>query len=116
MHSDVQEECGTSRLVTALVLKFSGVQWDIIAVLTSYLMLNTRVHSTSLHSLMFSVSLHCHICISAQYRRIVMCGGLYAVHSKPFCMEDTLQDALKVQCSFSHAEKQQNDFSLRHKR
>ena len=41
VHSDIQEECGTSRLVTALVLKFSGAQWDVIAVLTSYLILNT---------------------------------------------------------------------------
>jgi len=38
---DLQEVCGSSRILTALVLKFAGVRWGAVALLTSYLMLNT---------------------------------------------------------------------------
>ena len=37
VYNDIQEVCGTSRLVTALVLT---VRWGSIALLTSFLMLN----------------------------------------------------------------------------
>jgi len=43
VHSDIQEVCGSSRIVTALVLKFAGTHWGVTALLTSYLMLNTWV-------------------------------------------------------------------------
>jgi len=38
---DIQEVCGSSRLLTALVLKFAGARWGAVALLTSYLTLNT---------------------------------------------------------------------------
>jgi len=38
---DIQEVCGSSRIVTALVLKFARAHWGAVALLTSYLMLNT---------------------------------------------------------------------------
>jgi len=41
VHSDIQGVCRSSRIVTALVLKITGVQWGAFALLTSYLMLNT---------------------------------------------------------------------------
>ena len=58
MHNDIQEVCETSRLVTALALTY---RWSSMALLTSYLMLNTSVWLTSLHSLIFSMSLHGHM-------------------------------------------------------
>jgi len=39
VHRDIQEVCGCSRLLTALVLKFAGVRWGAVALLTSYLTL-----------------------------------------------------------------------------
>ena len=41
VHRDIQELCGSSRLLTALVLKFAGARWGAVALLTSYLTLNT---------------------------------------------------------------------------
>ena len=41
VHSDIQEVCGISRTVTALVLKFTGVWYGAITLLTSSLKLNT---------------------------------------------------------------------------
>ena len=41
VHRDIQEVCGSSRLLTALVLKFAGARWGAVALLTSYLTLNT---------------------------------------------------------------------------
>ena len=41
VHRDIQEVCGSSRLLTALVLKFAGARWGVVALLTSYLTLNT---------------------------------------------------------------------------
>ena len=41
VHRDIQEVCGSSRILTALVLKFGGARWGIVDLLTSYLMLNT---------------------------------------------------------------------------
>ena len=38
---DIQEVCGSSRILTALVLKFAGAGWGTVALLTSDLMLNT---------------------------------------------------------------------------
>ena len=38
---DIQEVCGSSRILTALVLKFAGARWGAVALLTSYLTLNT---------------------------------------------------------------------------
>ena len=40
---DIQEVCGSSRILTALVLKFAGARWGAVALLTSYLTLNTGV-------------------------------------------------------------------------
>ena len=40
-YSDIQEECGSSRIVTALSLNVAGVRWGTTALLTSYPMLNT---------------------------------------------------------------------------
>jgi len=39
VHWDIQEVCGTSRIVTALVPKFAGMHWG--TVILSYLTLNT---------------------------------------------------------------------------
>ena len=41
VYNDMQEVCGSSGLVTALVLRFAGDQRGLIAVWTFYLMLNT---------------------------------------------------------------------------
>ena len=41
VHRDIQEVCENSRILTALVLKFAGVRWGTVALLTSYLTLNT---------------------------------------------------------------------------
>ena len=41
MHNDTQEVCGSSRLVTALVLTIDGVRWGLNALQTSYLMLKS---------------------------------------------------------------------------
>jgi len=41
VHSDLQEVCGSSRIVTALVLKFAGACWGATASSTPYPMLNT---------------------------------------------------------------------------
>jgi len=38
---DIQEVCRSSRVLTALVLKFAGARWGAVALLTSYLTLNT---------------------------------------------------------------------------
>jgi len=38
---DIQEVCGSSRILTALVLKFAEARWGAVALLTSYLTLNT---------------------------------------------------------------------------
>jgi len=43
VHRDTQEVCRSSRILTALVLKFARARWDAVARLTSYLMLNTSV-------------------------------------------------------------------------
>ena len=43
VHRDIQEVCGSSRILTAPVFKFAGVCWGVVALLTSYLMLNTSV-------------------------------------------------------------------------
>jgi len=40
-HSDIQEVCGSRGIVTALVLKFTELQWGATLLLTSYLILNT---------------------------------------------------------------------------
>ena len=40
VYRDIQEVCGSSRLLTALVLKFAGARWGAVALLTSYLTLN----------------------------------------------------------------------------
>jgi len=32
---DIQEVCGSSRILTALVLKFTGARWGAVALLTS---------------------------------------------------------------------------------
>ena len=40
---DIQEVCGSSRILTALVLKFAGALWGAVALLTSYLTFNTGV-------------------------------------------------------------------------
>ena len=39
--SKIQEVCRSSRILTALVLKFAGVRWGAVALLTSYPTLNT---------------------------------------------------------------------------
>ena len=39
--SDIQEVCGSHGIVTALVLKFTELQWGATLLLTSYLILNT---------------------------------------------------------------------------
>ena len=41
VHRDIQEVCGSSRLLTALVLKFAGAHWGAVTLLTSSLTLNT---------------------------------------------------------------------------
>jgi len=41
VHRDIQEACESSRILTALVLKFARAQWGTVALLTSYLKLNT---------------------------------------------------------------------------
>jgi len=41
VQNDIQEVCESSKIVIALVLKFTGAKWGAIALLTSYLMLNT---------------------------------------------------------------------------
>ena len=41
VHRDIQEVCGNSRILTALVLKFAGACWGTVALLTSYMTLNT---------------------------------------------------------------------------
>jgi len=38
---DIQEVCGSSRILTALALKFAVARWGAVALLTSYLTLNT---------------------------------------------------------------------------
>ena len=43
VHRDIQEVCGSSRLLTALVLKSAGARWGTVALLTSYLTLNNSV-------------------------------------------------------------------------
>jgi len=43
VHRDIQQVCRSSRLLTALVLKFAGVRWGTVALLTSYLTLSTSV-------------------------------------------------------------------------
>jgi len=45
---DIQEVCGSSRLLTALVLKFAGAHWGAVALLTSYLMLNLKLWKNQL--------------------------------------------------------------------
>jgi len=40
-YSDIQEECGSSRIATALLLNFARVRWGTTALLTCYPMLNT---------------------------------------------------------------------------
>jgi len=41
VHRDIQEVCRSSRILTALVLKFAGARWGTVALLTFYLTLNT---------------------------------------------------------------------------
>ena len=41
LYNDMQEVCENSRLLMALVLRVAGDRWGLIALLTSYLMLNT---------------------------------------------------------------------------
>jgi len=41
VYSDIQAVCRSSKIVTALVLKFTREQWGATALLTSYPMLNT---------------------------------------------------------------------------
>ena len=41
MDRDIKEVCGSSRILTTLVLKFAGACWGAVALLTSYLTLNT---------------------------------------------------------------------------
>jgi len=38
---NIQKVCGSSRILTAVVLKFAGVHWGAVALLTSYLTPNT---------------------------------------------------------------------------
>ena len=38
---DIQEVCRSSRILTALALKFAGARWGAVALLTSFLTLNT---------------------------------------------------------------------------
>jgi len=38
---DIQEVCGSSGILTVVVLKFAGACWGAVALLTSYLTLNT---------------------------------------------------------------------------
>jgi len=40
---DIQEVCGSSRILTALVLKYASARWGAVALLTSYPTLNTWV-------------------------------------------------------------------------
>ena len=42
VHRDIEEVYGSSRLLTALVLKFAGARWGAVALLTSYVMLNSE--------------------------------------------------------------------------
>ena len=41
VHRDIQEICGSRRILTAVALKFAGARWGTVALLTSYLTLNT---------------------------------------------------------------------------
>ena len=41
VHRDIHEVCRISRILTAIVLKFAGAHWGAVALLTSYLTLNT---------------------------------------------------------------------------
>jgi len=45
VHRDIQEVCGSSRQLTALVLKFAGAHWGAVALLTSYLTLKVCIRS-----------------------------------------------------------------------
>ena len=42
MDRDIEEVYGSSRLLTALVLKFAGARRGAVALLTSYVMLNSE--------------------------------------------------------------------------
>ena len=68
MHGDIQEVCGSSRIVTALVLKFTGAQRAKIVLLLFDEKHLSAVDKSAFTDI-FSVRLHCHI--TAQYRHVV---------------------------------------------
>jgi len=55
VHSDIQEVCRSSGILTALMLKFARAWWGPIALLASYLML-TLIET--LHLVIFLVKMH----------------------------------------------------------
>jgi len=73
VHSAIQEVRKRSRIVTALVLKFAGAEWDAVGCdhfIDFLLMLNTLVKH--LHSLKFLVRLqgHIHNCFVQEHSRV----------------------------------------------
>ena len=84
VHRDIQEVCGSSRILTALVLKFARAWWGAVALLTSYLMPNTWVGEKGLHSLIFLARLHgdIHNCLVQACSRIYrLISNLFVVFS-----------------------------------
>ena len=70
VHSSIQEVCGSSRIVTALVLKLASAQWGATALWTSYLMLNTGVVENSAFADILSEAAWSHNCLVRAHSRV----------------------------------------------
>jgi len=62
VHNDIQEVCGSTRLVKALVVTFVSVQWGSVTLLASYLKYLSAVDESAFSDLLGEVHGHTHNC------------------------------------------------------
>ena len=62
MHNDIQEVCGSTRLVKALVVTFVGVQLGSVTLLASYLKYLSAVDESAFTDILGEVHGHIHNC------------------------------------------------------